>query len=305
MPPKGNGIGQLVDINYQRDSWKFPSTQMSLPVALRSFHCDEVQGCIRFCKPSCVNFRRILIKGAAVLDLLYGCKSIGLDKTGTLTKGNLTCTAIMSSCSSDLQNGSLETSPKSQSLTYAVALSQRSTHPAALAIKRVGEQLGVSAVTQINQFELVPGAGVRGTVTAPNGVQTMLNLGSIDFIKEALPKAQYDRLAEEVSGLGKGKSVSVLLEQSGGVLEWTVFSFEDQIRANSAKAVAALRMGTWKSGSRNTKLEKRVVMLTGNASSTYYAVPQTRVPGKQPCHKYWGTNACTANMVQSEHVVTL
>lgn len=213
-----------------------------------------------------MNFRRVLIKGAAVLDLLYKCKSIGLDKTGTLTKGNLMCTAIMSSQPANAQNGSPRNNSQSKSLAYAVALSHRSSHPVALAIKRLGEDMGVSATMQINAFELIPGAGVKGETITSSGEQIMLNLGSLDFVKDALPKAEYESLVQEVLGLGIGKSVSILLEQGSGVPKWTVFCFEDQIRANSAKAVAALRMGAWKTGSRDPKVQKKVVMLTGNGS---------------------------------------
>ncbi|GMH39781.1 hypothetical protein BSKO_07679 [Bryopsis sp. KO-2023] len=220
--------------------------------------------------------RRILIKGAAVLDSIYGCNVIGVDKTGTLTKGNLTCTAILSSrspasSSNGLLNGGQHSAEK-QALAHAVALSQRSSHPVALAITEAGRKLDVNEDIEVEDFELIPGAGVTGVIFAGMKDQTtkrVLHFGSIDFIQAALPAEYHAELNKVLQDLGTlGKSISVLLETWNGEVAWSIFSFEDQVRANSGGAVEALTNGAWISGSARRDLAKRVVMLTGDAASS-------------------------------------
>lgn len=146
----------------------------------------------------------------------------------------------------------------------AVALSQLASHPIALAVTRMGKKLGITANSNIENFKLFPGAGVHGTIASPpNGVPHLLYFGSLDFVTKFLPEDLHEQMQKSIANAGGKNSVSILLEQSGQMNEWSVFYFEDKLRNNSADAVASLRTGSWKTGEPISSLEKNVVMLTG------------------------------------------
>ena len=44
----------------------------------------------------CLAVRGMLVKGGRVLDALARCSIVALDKTGTLTQGQLACTGMLS-----------------------------------------------------------------------------------------------------------------------------------------------------------------------------------------------------------------
>lgn len=212
--------------------------------------------------------RKVLVKGAAVLDLLHGCTSVGLDKTGTLTQGSLTCTAIYSSKSEVSFEGKyIDDSACKELLGRAVALSQLTSHPVAQAVARIGKKLGTVPPVSIKNFKSYPGEGVAGTVDSPNEAPRQLYFGSLDFVAKFLPERLHKQMHETIANAGYRKSISILLEQSGKMNEWAVFCFEDELRTNSADAVSALRTGSWKTGNPISSFKKNVVMLTGTDSA--------------------------------------
>ncbi|MFE2539341.1 heavy metal translocating P-type ATPase [Actinacidiphila glaucinigra] len=94
----------------------------------------------------------ILIKGPEVLETTRRIDTIVLDKTGTVTTGAMTLTAV------HLAEGERE----DEVLRLAGALEHASEHPIARAIARAAEErTGLPAVTG---FRALPGLGVRGTV---------------------------------------------------------------------------------------------------------------------------------------------
>ncbi|MET9874038.1 heavy metal translocating P-type ATPase [Actinacidiphila glaucinigra] len=95
----------------------------------------------------------ILIKGPEVLETTRRIDTIVLDKTGTVTTGAMTLTAV------HLAEGERE----DEVLRLAGALEHASEHPIARAIARAAEER-TGALPAVTGFRALPGLGVRGTV---------------------------------------------------------------------------------------------------------------------------------------------
>ena len=115
----------------------------------------------------------------------------------------------------------------------------------------------------VQDFQLVQGAGVKGMLRVNSGAPQPAMFGSMEFAEQVLPEAQGLKVREVVSRVGDGKIVAVLAEGEGLAASWTVFCFEDGLQQNSANAVRELQLGAWKTGSRDGRFAQRVVMLTG------------------------------------------
>ena len=96
--------------------------------------------------------RGILFRGGAAVEKLAEIKRVALDKTGTLTTG-------------DLSIDSMETFPagrETELLQLAFSLERLSTHPLARAITRLGKQKGIVPL-ELDGFESVSGQGLKAT----------------------------------------------------------------------------------------------------------------------------------------------
>ncbi|CRI33388.1 Probable cadmium/zinc-transporting ATPase HMA1, chloroplastic [Chlamydia pneumoniae] len=92
----------------------------------------------------------VLLKGGVILDRLVSCNSVVMDKTGTLTTGELTCIGC------DYFGSKNETFFPS-----VLALEQSSSHPIAEAIVSYLMEQKVSSLPA-DRYLTVPGEGVRG-----------------------------------------------------------------------------------------------------------------------------------------------
>ncbi|MWG34722.1 heavy metal translocating P-type ATPase [Halomarina oriensis] len=95
----------------------------------------------------------VLIKGGNHLEAMGAVEAVATDKTGTLTKGELTVTDVVP------LNGNAE----SDVLRTARSLEQRSEHPIATAIIDHAEDADVAG-TDVTDFESITGKGVRATL---------------------------------------------------------------------------------------------------------------------------------------------
>jgi Cd2+/Zn2+-exporting ATPase len=95
--------------------------------------------------------RGILFRGGAAVEKLAAVTTVALDKTGTLTTGELKVERIES----------FPPGREAEVGQLAYSLERLSTHPLARAIARYGKQQGLNAI-EFDHFESVTGQGLRG-----------------------------------------------------------------------------------------------------------------------------------------------
>ena len=172
--------------------------------------------------------RGILYRGGAAIETLAAVSVVALDKTGTLTSGNLTLAEI------DLFEGN-----EDHFRQMAHSLARLSEHPLSRAIRRIAATWGTSAMEASN-FETILGKGVRANVDGETYVMgsRKLVLGLDRFSNRELPPA--------------GKTAGAVVWVAGDNLLGRMV-FTDEVRPESAVTLRALhRQGV------------RTVMLTGD-----------------------------------------
>jgi Cu+-exporting ATPase len=183
----------------------------------------------------------VLIRDAEALERLEAVDTLVVDKTGTLTEGRPSVTAIVPLA--DLDETAI--------LRLAAALERGSEHPLAEAIVRAAEDRRL-ALPAAQGFESLTGKGVRGTVdglAVALGNEAMLRELGIATGPEA------ERLA-----VLRGEGATVMYLAVAGVPVGLV-AVADPVKASTPAALAALR----DSG-------VRIVMVTGDNRLTAAAV---------------------------------
>ena len=179
----------------------------------------------------------VLFRGGAAIEKLADITAVALDKTGTLTTGEL---AVVG-CESYPRGRDHEV------LQLAFTLEAKSQHPIARAIVRHAKAEGVGELT-VDDFQSITGQGVRGKIggaTLLLGRRELLESGPLAEWAKHLPPAAAE--LSEVWVIGKDLVGRVLLK--------------DQIRAESRAVLAQLRAKGLKT-----------VMLTGDRRHTAEAV---------------------------------
>jgi Zn2+/Cd2+-exporting ATPase len=171
----------------------------------------------------------VLFRGGAAIEKLADVNVVALDKTGTLTTGELVVVGYES----------FPTGRETEVMELAYALEKQSEHPLARAIVRDAKARGVRVI-ELAEFKNIVGQGVRGSyggAQALLGRRELLENGPLAGWAEKLPPAAAD--LSEVWVLGRDVLGRVLLR--------------DQIREESKGVLAELKnMGI------------RTVMLTGD-----------------------------------------
>ena len=163
--------------------------------------------------------RGILFRGGAAVEKLSEVTVVALDKTGTLTTGELQVEAVES----------FPPGREAETAQLAFSIERLSTHPLARAITRHGKHHGLVPV-EFNRFESVTGLGIQVELGARR-----IFLGRREWLADVLPRdSRWTALTESVSiaqpGLsevwvGDGDLLGRLLlrddirPQSGPVLE--------------------------------------------------------------------------------------
>ena len=170
--------------------------------------------------------RGVLFRGGAPIENLAVVNVVALDKTGTLTSGQLALAGI------EVLQGT-----ESQLLAVAHALARHSAHPLSRAIRRVAVERGARE-DAVDHHETLPGRGVRARISGKLCV-----LGSRAFVAgetgQELPETPHTADAAEVWVAGDG---------TVGCLR-----FRDEMRPQTRELIARL-------GARGI----RTVMLTGD-----------------------------------------
>ena len=182
----------------------------------------------------------ILIRSAAVLELVHRIQVVAIDKTGTLTLGKPAVTDIVTR---GFDEGRL--------LALSASVERLSEHPLAAAIVEAAQDRGAT-VTDAQGFEAIPGLGVEASV---GGKKLLLgNLALMERKGQAVNG--FESGAVELSRHGK---TPVFVAVDGEVVG--LIAIADPLKPESAQAVDLLR---------GQGLE--VVMLTGDNRMTAEAV---------------------------------
>jgi Cd2+/Zn2+-exporting ATPase len=179
----------------------------------------------------------VLFRGGAAIEKLADVNAVALDKTGTLTTGEL---AVVGS-------ESFPAGREAEVMALAYALEAKSQHPIARAIVRHAKASGVKMLA-IDEFQSLTGQGLRGRFEGSTlllGRRELLEAGPLAEWAQALPPASAE--LTEVWVIARDLVGRVLLR--------------DQIRPESAAVLAGLKA-----------LGIRTVMLTGDRRHAAEAV---------------------------------
>ncbi|HSI50077.1 MAG TPA: cation-translocating P-type ATPase [Ideonella sp.] len=182
--------------------------------------------------------RGILIKGGVHLEQARLLRSVALDKTGTLTRGEPKLVA------QQVFGGN-----EAAVLGWARSLAARSDHPVSRAI---AAGLPQASTAEVDGFSAAPGCGVQGMI----GGQA-LQLGNARWMREAgllTPAVETAMQAHEQAG----RSVTLLADAQA---VRALLAVADTVKAHAAEAVAELKT-----------LGVTPVMLSGDNAATAQAI---------------------------------
>jgi Cd2+/Zn2+-exporting ATPase len=164
----------------------------------------------------------VLIKGGEAMERLAAVDKIALDKTGTLTMGQIEVTHVSPIAASD----------SDQLLELAMGIEQHSTHPIAAAIVRAAREHAISPA-DVASIETIPGRGVEGTFDG-----RPVRIGSFEFCEEMLPICfrSYTRtLVDEIRAKG---GLPVVVAHGDGAI---VIALADTPRPGAKNLVGQLQ----------------------------------------------------------------
>lgn len=187
----------------------------------------------------------ILIGGPQALERTRGVDTVVLDKTGTVTTGEMRVDAVLAAPGAGLRDAEL--------LAVVAAAEDGSEHPVARAVVRAARAQGL-AVPDAEQFTSAPGAGVQAVVDGE-----VVVVGTARWLAEAWALTVPEPLAAQVATAEAGGGTAVLVARGGGVLGAVVVA--DTVKPEAAEAVR-----------RFVALGLRPVLLTGDNEGAAHAV---------------------------------
>lgn len=174
----------------------------------------------------------VLFKNATALEICGKAKTVALDKTGTVTRGEASVTDVISIGASE-----------ERLLSVALSLEVGSEHPLGAAVVKYARSVG-AAPLEFSNFRSFTGSGVA---VETDGVECYG--GSFKSVGERIPLPhEAVRHYEELSDAGK----TPLFFTEGDTL-LGIIAISDTVRDDSAEAVAELK-----------KMGLRTVMVTGD-----------------------------------------
>ena len=183
----------------------------------------------------------ILFKTASALEMAGKVKTVVLDKTGTVTKGEPVVTDIVTN----------EGVTEDELIKLAYSAEKMSEHPLAKAIVKYAEEKGISS-SEVSEFKTLPGNGLEAVVTGK-----VMYAGNMDFISKKAEISQ--KFKDEAKKMSEAGKTPVFFAYDGALSG--IIAMADVIKEDSAEAVAKLKnMGI------------RVVMLTGDNPLTAKAI---------------------------------
>lgn len=213
------------------------------------------------CAVAVLSRHGIIVKGAHLFDSLKRVSFVALDKTGTISQGQLTCTSV--------QGVWGERSAGAEPLAAAAALSFRGRHPVCAAVlsqfakskklqsskllwqqKAASGEGGGGSVAEVTNFATRAGAGMSGVMG-----RTAVAFGSVKYVQPLLSEQQEQALAIAVQKQGSNNVNSVLVQGplalSGSEMpgkfvptsaeQITLFTFSDIPKEDSRIGIKDLR----------------------------------------------------------------
>ncbi|MFO8035189.1 MAG: cation-translocating P-type ATPase [Anaerolineales bacterium] len=159
--------------------------------------------------------RGLLIKGGKYLESLARADILLIDKTGTVTLGQLRVTDMFS----------LQDMPASEVLALAASVERDSEHPLAEAVRRAAAEQNLS-LQESEDFEAIPGMGVRARVNGET-----LAVGKRRFL-------QMDEQLQAASELESQGKTPLYLAQNGEILG--IIAVADTLRPDIPAALSEL-----------------------------------------------------------------
>lgn len=184
----------------------------------------------------------ILIKGGEPLEIACKLNAIVFDKTGTLTNGKPEVTDVIALGAYD----------EDDIIRVAASIERESEHPLAEAIYHYAEEEGAT-LQEINDFEAIPGHGVKATVDGK-----VYYFGNRRLIVEQLG-LPLERLGKKIERLETGGKTAMILATEAEIIG--VIAVADTVKQTSREAIEALHargIETW--------------MITGDNERTAYAI---------------------------------
>jgi len=184
----------------------------------------------------------VLVKNAEALEHMERVDTLVIDKTGTLTEGKPSVTAIVPVAISEIDL-----------LRLAAAVEQPSEHPLAVAIVAAA-QLRKIAIPPVEGFDSPSGKGALGIVEGKK-----ILLGNAGFMREQ--QVDIASLADQADKLRQDGATAIFVAVDGHVAG--IFAIADAVKQTTPSALDALRADGL-----------RIVMLTGDNRTTARAVAQ-------------------------------
>lgn len=177
----------------------------------------------------------ILIKSAEALEMLGNVDKIVLDKTGTVTSGEMNVSDIF------VYDKSLS---ESEFLAICTVLEKGSEHPLANAVRKKGENL---PLPEVEDFKTYEGKGISGKINGEKYIS-----GNVRFLKEN--NIDYSKTESKINEFSSQGKTPLIFCKENNVLG--IIAISDTIREDSKKAIETFK-----------KLGKKTVMLTGDNNS--------------------------------------
>ena len=163
----------------------------------------------------------VLVKGGIYLENLGRLKAIAFDKTGTITKGELQLTDVLSTDSVN----------ETELLALAAAIEKRSAHPIAKAIVQEAENQQL-ALPEVSKVEALTGSGMRAEYQTQQ-----VWIGSTRALNQTTTNIDSDFLMQAKSLAGQGKTTMAI---SLGDRLLGLLAVSDTIRPNIETTIGKL-----------------------------------------------------------------
>ncbi len=195
----------------------------------------------------------VLIKSGEALEAMGEVTAVCFDKTGTITKGNLSVSDIKTF---DCNEESL--------LSFTTAIESRSEHPIGKAIMNYAKQNHISYL-DATEFNLSVGKGVSGKIG-----ESLIYCGNEKLIESNANLPIEEEVAEVISGLREqGKAVIIVATQEKIM---GVIGLSDEIKESSVSAISSLK---------SAGINKTVLLTGDNEKSARFVAKKVNIEDVQ------------------------